>query len=217
MNDFNTNLSFETVSRSKENFVSIYNKMFEELTSRNIGSIVSRANCRLMDNKRIKLSFFKKEIVADLNKKKIYFLKSGGSDEEEPLDMYSSSLILHYLLNADGTPPAASWISYRELPGGLFYWQTIPGALEPLIKKYESDGNGFLKKTLEIGGKKYDQFKFAAIIHPFKMFPVLMILDEKDEEFDANIRVLFDSNAHHYLKTDVIKLIIVYMVKKLCN
>ncbi|MDP3011485.1 MAG: hypothetical protein Q8N27_02100, partial [Candidatus Hydromicrobium sp.] len=97
MNDFNTNLSFETVSRSMENFVSIYNKMFEELTSRDMGSIVSRANCRLMDNKRIKLSFFKKEIIADLNKKKIYFLKSGGSDEEEPLDMYSSSLILHYL------------------------------------------------------------------------------------------------------------------------
>jgi hypothetical protein len=216
MNDFNTNLSFEIVSRSKENFVSIYNKMFEELISRDMGGIISRANCRLMDNKRIKLSFFKKEIIVDLNKKKIYFLKSWGSDEE-PLDMYSSSLILHYLLNADGTPPANNWISYRELPGGLFYWQTIPKVLEPLIKKYENNGEGFLKKTFEIGGGKYAQFKFGSVIYPFKMFPVLMIFDEKSTEFEANIRVLFDGSAHHYLKTDVVKLIIIYIVKKLCN
>lgn len=87
----------------------IYNKMFEELIGRDINNILSSTVSMLIENKRIKLSFFKKEIIVDLNKKKIYFLKSGGSDEEEPLDMYSSSLILHYLLNADGTPPANNW------------------------------------------------------------------------------------------------------------
>ncbi|MBC8388935.1 MAG: DUF3786 domain-containing protein [Actinobacteria bacterium] len=93
--------------------MNIYNKMFEELVSRDVSSIVGCANYRLMDNKRIKLSFLKKEIVVDLNKRKIYFLKSRGVDKEESVDTYSSSLILHYLLNADGTPPANSWISYR--------------------------------------------------------------------------------------------------------
>jgi hypothetical protein len=44
---------------------------------------------------------------------------------------------------------------------------------------------------------------------------VLFIIDEKDKEFDANIRVLFDSSASHYLKTDVIKTLLVYIVKKL--
>ena len=217
INDFNTNQSSETVSRSKKNFMNIYNKMFEELVSRDVSSIVGCANYRLMDNKRIKLSFLKKEIVVDLNKRKIYFLKSRGVDKEESVDTYSSSLILHYLLNADGTPPANNWISYRELPGGLFYWQTIPKVLEPLIKKYENNGDGFLKKTFEIGGEKYAQFKFGSVIYPFKMFPVLMIFDEKSTEFEANIRVLFDGSAHHYLKTDVVKLIVIYIVKKLCS
>lgn len=217
IDDFDTDLSSEAVIRRKENFVSIYNKMFEELVSRDVSSIVSRVNCRLIDNKRIKLSFFKKEIIVDLNKKKIYFLKSRGVDKEEPVDTYSSSLILHYLLNADGTQPANNWISYRELPGGLFYWQTIPKVLEPLIKKYENNGEGFLKKTFEIGGEKYNKFKFASIIYPFKMFPVLMIFDEKSTEFEANVRVLFDGSAPHYLKTDVVKLIIIYMVEKLCG
>ena len=217
MNDCKTSLSSKEPDNGKENFVIIYNKMFKELTGRDIKIIANNANGQLVDDKRIKLSFFERELIADLGKEKIYYIKNKKADEGEYIDTYSSSLILHYLLNADGTPLAVSWISYRELPGGLFYWQTIPKVLEPLVKEYESNGEGFLKKTIEIGGKKYDQFKFAAIVHPFKMFPVLIVLDEKSTEFEANIRVLFDGSAPHYLKTDVVKLIVIYIVKKLCS
>lgn len=197
--------------------MNIYNEMFEELIGRDIDNILRCSNSELLNSKRIKLNFFEKEIIVNLNKREICYLKESTSDGEEFLDTYSSSLVLHYLLNADGTPLTGNWTSYRELPGGLFYWQTIPGVLEPLIKKYESDGDGFLKKASEIGGEKYNKFKFASVIYPFKMFPVLMVLDEKSTEFEANIRVLFDGSAPHYLKTDVVKLIIIYIVKKLCN
>jgi hypothetical protein len=129
--------------------------------------------------------------------------------------LFSSTIILHFLLTADGTPLSGEWILYRELPGGLFYASTIPGVLQPLAKKYESSGGKFLGKLLEIGGEKNKNFKFSGLIYPFKKFPVLLIIDEKDEEFDANIRVLFDSSASHYLKTDVIKILLVYIVKKL--
>ncbi|MCL4417721.1 MAG: DUF3786 domain-containing protein, partial [Actinobacteria bacterium] len=73
----------------------------------------------------------------------------------------------------------------------------------------------FLEKLLEIGGEKNKNFKFSGLIYPFKKFPVLFIMDEKDEEFDANIRVLFDSSASHYLKTDIIKTLLVYIVNRL--
>ena len=124
-------------------------------------------------------------------------------------------IIRFFLLTADGTPLSGEWILYRELPGGLFYASTIPGVLQPLVKKYESSGGEFLGKLIEIGGEKNKNFKFSGLIYPFKKFPVLFIIDEKDEEFDANIRVLFDSSASHYLKTDVIKTLLVYIVKKL--
>ena len=195
----------------------VYNKMFGELISRDASSISKSAGSELLDDHRIKLSFFVKNIVVDLNKKEIFYLKGNTLEAEEFLDTYSSSLILHYLLNSDGFPLTDRWVSYRELPGGLFYWQTIPGVLEPLVKKYESNGSGFLEKALEIGGEKYSQFKFSSIIRPFKMFPVLMIFDEKSTEFEANIRILFDGSASHYLKTDVVKLIMIYIIKKLCG
>jgi len=191
----------------------ICNKMFEELAGRDIDIIINCTDSKRFNNKKIKLAFFEKEVVVDLDKKEIYCSK----DKKEPLDTFSSSLVLHYLLNAKGTHLAASWISYRELPGGLFYWQKIPEILGPLISKYENNGERFLKKTFEIGGEKYASFKHSSIIHPFKMFPVLMIFDEKSSEFEANIRVLFDGSAADYLKTDVIKLILTYIVKELCK
>lgn len=66
---------------------------------------------------------------------------------------------------------------------------------------------------MKIGGKINKGFEHSSTVYPFKMFPVLMILYEKDEEFEASFRVLFDSSTFHYLKTDVIKLVVACIVK----
>jgi hypothetical protein len=199
----------------------VYKRLFDELITRDIRSISIYSCSELLDEHRIKLDFFEKKVVVDLNRREVSYLEKDSEEGSlkvgEFLDIHSSSLILHYLQNADGSPLTGIWMPYRELPGGLFYWQTIPIVLEAAVKKYESNGVGFLKKAYEIGGQKYDKFKFASIIYPFKMFPVLMILEEKDSEFEADTRVLFDSSAPHYLKTDVIKLILVYIVNKICR
>ena len=133
----------------------------------------------------------------------------------ESLDSFSSAIILHFLLTADGTPLTGKWILYRELPDGLFYGDTIPGILQPLIKKYENSGQDFIKKISDLGGVIDKSFKFAAVLYPFRKFPALFVFEEKDEEFEADLRVLFDSSAPHYLKSDIIKTLVVYMVKKL--
>jgi len=220
MNRFSIDLPSETIkyiNKSRDNFKKLYNQMFEELSTRDISDILKKTKSHLLDNRKINLNFFKREIIVDLNKNIIYYTGKKKSGTGEDLDKYSSSIVLHYLLNADGTPLSGSWISYRELPGGLFYWQTIPGVLEILVKKYGGSGESFLKKALEIGGEKYTGFKFGSVIYPFKMFPVLLILDEESEEFGAGARVLFDRSAAHYLKTYVVKLIVIYTVNKLCS
>ena len=126
------------------------------------------------------LDFFEKSVLIDLNKSKIYVLNNEHG--HLPLDLFSSTIILHFLLTADGTPLSGEWILYRELPGGLFYASTIPGVLQPLVKKYESSGGEFLGKLIEIGGEKNKNFKFSGLIYPFKKFPVLFIIDEKDRK-----------------------------------
>lgn len=219
MNRFGMDLPNETakyINKSRDNFKKFYDQMFEELSERDMVDVLDKTKSHLLDNKKIDLYFYEREIVVDLNIKKIYYKAGKKSEEGEDLDKYSSSIVLHYLLNADGTPLSENWISYRELPGGLFYWQTIPRVLAALTKKFGSDGESFLKKALDIGGKKHTEFKFGTVIYPFKMFPVLLVLDEESDEFGASARVLFDSSAPHYLKTYAVKLIVIYTTNKLC-
>jgi len=203
----NLNKNYELFERNYEN-------SFSELKNKNLEDIAGKAGAQMNCKGELALFFFEKSVLIDLNKSKIYILNN-KYEKFEQLDLFSSTIILHFLLTSDGTPVSGEWILYRELPAGLFYASTIPGVLRPLLKKYESSGGEFLKKLLEIGGEKNKNFKFSGLIYPFKKFPVLFIFDEKDEEFDANIRVLFDSSASHYLKTDVIKTLLVYIVKKL--
>lgn len=203
------------MNNSRENFERLYSGMFESLSRRDITGVLNNTGSRLLENKKMKLSFFEREVIVDPDGKNIYYAGDKEICGDKVLDNYSSSLILSYLLSADGTPLTGSWISYRELPGGLFYWKTIPTVLEPLIKEFANSGSSFLKKAQKIGGRKHTGFKFGSVIYPFKMFPILVVLDEKSEEFEASVRILFDGSARHYLKTDVVKLIIIYMVNRL--
>lgn len=219
MNNLNINLDpeiLENLDKNKETYVNIYNSSFEKLAKIEIGNISKRTKSEVIDRTKLKLNFFENKVFLEIKNKKIYYLEESQKNGKKYLDIFSSVLILHYLLNADGTPLANRWISFRELPDGLFYWRTIPKILEPLVRKYESSRDKFLTKIMEIDDKINKGFEHGSVVYPFKMFPVLMILYEKDEEFEASSRVLFDSSASHYLKTDVIKLVVACIVKKLC-
>jgi len=195
-------------------------RLFSKLLKKDRENIAANTGSEIVGDGRIKLDFFNEKVLVDLGKKEIFYLgenNTGRKMGEGIVDEDSSLLILHYLLNADGAPIEGSWLSFRELPGGLFYWQKIPGVLEPLKQKYGSDGNGFVSRSIAIGGVKYNKFKFASIIYPFKMIPVLMIIDEKSTEFDSDVRALFDKSASHYIETYGVKLLVISVVDKLCG
>ena len=224
MDNFFKNLNSEIAKNLYENyrlFGKNFQNYFYEISMRSISDISLNSNSAIVNSDKIVLNYFNDQVLVDFEKKAVFYIKVNDSKNdsknfliESEVDLFSSSLILHYLLNADGTPLRGEWISYRELPDGLFYSNTIPGILKPLINKYENDGKLFLKKAVQMGGVINDNFKFSAVIYPFKMFPTLIIFEEKSEEFDADARVLFDRSASHYLKTDIVKTLVVFIVRK---
>lgn len=208
---------FNNLNKNYELFNLNYNDMFNKLVNSNLKTIALNTESILMPEKKIKLYFYNEIVVVDCLNKQVIKYNSKYNSNITKIDSFSSSLILHFLITANNKPLSGSWISYRELPDGLFYASTIPAVLAPLIKKYENNGLDFIKKIISLGGKKEENFKNAAIIFPFKKFPILFILEEKDEEFEANIKVLFDKNSSYFMKTDIIKTLLVYTVKKLLS
>lgn len=112
-------------------------------------------------------------------------------------------LILHYLINADGTPLADSWIAFRELPDGRVYDAAFRRRANlRLAQAFGSDLDGFVAAAEALGGTRltYGDASFL-----FSMFPRLRlaaVLYLADEEFPASANVLFDAAASHYLPTE---------------
>lgn len=220
MNNFFKNLSpeiSENLFKNYQLFGKNFQNYFYELSKQNIPDISFNSNSVIIDENKIILSYFNSQVLVDFKKKAVFYVKITDNKDflrESEVDLFSSSLILHFLLNADGTPLTGEWISYRELPDGLFYSKTIPEILKPLINKFENNGKLFLEKAIQMGGIINNSFKFSVVIYPFEMLPALIIFEEKSEEFEADARILFDRSASHYLKTDIIKTMIVLIVKK---
>lgn len=190
----------------------IYRSSFAGLKKADLTEISVKSGASLHEERNIILRYFSRYIKIDTAAEKVNYQDSGRE-----VDMFNAVIILHYITTADGEPISGKWISYRELPDGMFYFRTIPGVLEPLLVKYEDSLELLLEKAHKYGAIKSRDFKNGIVIYPFPYFPVMLVLEEKTEEFSADLRVLFDSSASHYIKTDIIKVLLVNIVKLLTD
>jgi len=112
-------------------------------------------------------------------------------------------LFLHYLLTADGRPLSGEWVSFRELPDGLFYQQAFrQRSLLPLEGKFGHNQPAFERAATALGGEKLDladgSFRFDAL----PRVPLAALLWTGDEEFPPAVQILFDASAGGYLPTE---------------
>ncbi len=221
MNDLENRIDGDTAKNldgNKKTLDRVCDGFFKILKNSDLEDIALKTGTTIIGSQRLGLLFFGGEVIVDLETEGIYYKEgsSGGKTQNsKKLDIFSYAIILHYLVNADGAKISGEWISYRELPDGMFYFRTIPGVLEPVRQKYKNSAEDLIKKIEGSGGHRSSDFKNGGVIYPFKNFPVLVIIDEESEEFDASLRILFDRNGSHYIKTYVVKMIVVYIARSL--
>ena len=124
----------------------------------------------------------------------------------EPAHIAVAILLLHYLLLADGAPPAGEWKAYRELPDGLFYAASFAGRAEaPLARAFAGSPAGldaFRAAARAAGGDALTlgdaSFRFVAL----PRVDVAVLVWAGDDEEPGEARVLFDANAGHYLPAE---------------
>jgi hypothetical protein len=131
--------------------------------------------------------------------------------EGKPAHVTVNIVLLHYLITADGVAPADRWLSFRELPDGLFYAQAFAGHAEGEIsQRFGADPStgsgqavaGFRQAATALGGAALDladaSFRFQAL----PRLAVAVLLWAGDDEFPGQARMLFDAHAGHYLPTE---------------
>jgi len=133
-----------------------------------------------------------------------------GAPDAKQVHAAVAILLLHYLLTADGTPPAGEWVAYRELPGGLFYATAFAGRAEqPLARAFGGPAgpsgpgpSAFAAAALRAGGEPLAladrSFRFQAL----PRLAVAALLWAGDDEEEGAAAVLFDAAAGHYLPAE---------------
>jgi len=145
--------------------------------------------------------FLNDEYGIDLGKKSILSLSCNV-----PPKTHISILILHYLSRRlKGLPqPAGEWISFRQLDGGQVYYSVFrKRVLEPIIRKYGKNPEGFLSElTKRFKAKEIKQADASVVLEVFDGIPVLITLWQGDEEFSPEANVLFDGNISEIFCTE---------------
>ncbi|MBF8265635.1 MAG: hypothetical protein HW384_1499, partial [Dehalococcoidia bacterium] len=156
---------------------------------------------------RFHLPFFNRTILIPMPRGKV------TDDKSNPLPPWLELLILHYLVTADGTPEADQWITYRQLPGAALFESRFNNmAIRSLLQAFGNDLEGFHKAGEAMGGIPMSRtgdasFRFLAL----PQLPMAVILYLGDEEVSPSVNVLFDANAPHYLPTEDLSYLGVYL------
>ena len=145
--------------------------------------------------------------------KEITLNSSGFKDEMEVMDKL---LILMYIKQSGKDTASGRWVAFRELKDGLIRAESFHGACEiSLAKIFERDGEGLLRKLVEMGAERVDGFsaRHSFIIHPLPKIPVLILLWPGDEDFGAECKMLLDSTATGFLDVEALLYLGMALVK----
>lgn len=95
--------------------------------------------------------------------------------------------------------PSGVWKNMSEF-GLQFHSGLLESKRDPWAERFESNPNAFAKACVAMGGEKYPLGDEAYSIEVFDGLRILVQLWFGDEDFPAQLRWLWDSNAKQYIK-----------------
>ncbi len=113
-------------------------------------------------------------------------------------------VILHYLIHARGIPLKGNWVTFRQIPSGMFYY-------DPFVKRCIRPFTGFFgchPKILEEISKKLhplsspDLGDVSLVLRPLPFVAMAFVLWQGDEEFPPDGNILFDETITSFLSTE---------------
>ncbi|MBN1267066.1 MAG: DUF3786 domain-containing protein [Anaerolineales bacterium] len=138
-------------------------------------------------------------------------LKTGKifSDDMQQLSTFDQSMILFYLRTSDGTPPADHWVSFRELPGGVFYNQAFQGYTGRLLaERFGNNPEMLNAAAAAVSGTHLPALCPAAWrFLPLPKLPLAVALWPGDDELPSQAKILFDAAAGGKMTTDGLALL----------
>ena len=113
--------------------------------------------------------------------------------------------IIYYLLRSKDISISKEWISEKDIPGGPTFFRgphKIP--TEIIEKRYENNVEEFKEVCEQLDGIPLDMADAAYAFEITPRIPVAVQFWDKDDEFSAEAKILFDRTIAEQLAPDIV-------------
>jgi hypothetical protein len=120
-----------------------------------------------------------------------------------PVSGVERLLILHYLQWEGDATPAGEIISFRDFPGGAFYYNPFRGrTVAPLVRAIGTDLNLLRERLDRLKWDKGEWGDTSAVIRVFGRVSVILVYHKGDDEFPPDAEMLFDAALRRIFSAD---------------
>jgi len=134
---------------------------------------------------------------------KVFYPQGEVYEGEKRSSRLREVLVLHYLIQAKGSPPRGLWIDFRKLPGGMVYYPVFKNRIiEPFLKAFGEKIDLLREKAEKVGLKRAKMGDFALILQAFPRVELVFGMWEGKEGLRNEGFVLFDPSITDYLSTE---------------
>ena len=175
---------------------------WDDLAKSDLNHICRRARASQRSASSIVLPFFNSSLLIDI-KQRVGYLDQKGQWVllDHPLTVLMG---LIYLLNANEGTILGQMVGVHELKCSHFFRGPHELRTGPVLKRFDNDVEGFEKAAVALGAQRMDLADVAYQFVVFPKIPVYYLLWKGDEEFPANLVVLFDKTIERHLAPDSI-------------
>lgn len=187
---------------------------WEDLRARPQELVLGQAGVKLAENgSGYEVSFLNARYLVDPHAE---LIKEIEPKPERPLTEEFQILLIRYLVAPDGGRTDDNWISEKDLPGGVTFFQG-PHALHvrPIAKLFGANPSAFETRGARLGARVAGFGDKAMTFQPFPLIPVTYVLWREDEEFPASVTVLFDSSITRWFELDMIFTLVLALTERI--
>ena len=175
---------------------------FIELAEKNPDDVCRIAICDYdPENKGYRISVWGEDYGIYPNESKIIRLQDDNSDISHLLKLF----IIYYLLRSKDISISKEWISEKDIPGGATFFRGPHKIPTHIIEtRYEDNIEEFKEICEGLHGIPLDMADAAYAFEITPRIPVAVQFWDKDDEFSAEAKILFDKTIAEHLTPDII-------------
>jgi hypothetical protein len=132
-------------------------------------------------------------------------------------DPYLELMTLVYLLNVKHSSIQGEIIGVQDLKDAHFFQGPHAIQKAPLVARFGEHPEELKKASKRLGGSILDMADAAICLMPFPKIPIYYVLWAGDQEFTANLSILFDKSIEKHLSADAIWGIVAWVTDTLIN